>query len=102
MNQPRGGRRHPGSTVLHARNCACPQCDPDDTKLKAARAAAKTAPRPAPVVLAKSAGARPIRFRRPESDQTRRLAELLRAGHTFASASEIIEAENAQRKDPTP
>jgi hypothetical protein len=93
----------------HPRGCACPQCDPGQEKLKAQRAraiaeraaAAAAPPPPAPAaVLAKSAGARPIRFRRPQSDETRRLAELLRAGHTFTSAAEIIEAERQQRKDP--
>ncbi len=85
------GRVHPGSTVVHGSRCACHKCDPSDTKLKAQRArwlqeeAARKA-NPPPVVLAKSPGARPVRFREPRSDETRRLAELLRGPprRTFA------------------
>ena len=91
----------------HPRGCACPQCDPAQDKLRAQRAraaadraAAKVAPPPAPQVPIRPRAPSPAVYAAPRSDDTRRLAELLRAGHTFASAAEIIEAERQQRKDP--
>jgi len=90
--------------IKHDGRCACPVCDPEDTKLKAQRARylaeQRTAAAAPPAVLAKSPGARPLRFRRPPSDDTRRLSQLLREGKTFPQAAEIIEAERQQKGDP--
>lgn len=110
------GRTHPGSHVVHGSRCACPQCDPLQTKVKAARAAALAAKKGSEVPTAgssstpqrevnfRSAGAAPARpavtFREPRADSTRRLMQLFREGKTFAQAAEIIEAERQQPKPP--
>lgn len=101
------GRTYPGSIVVHSRACACQLCDPGDTKLKARRAAhldeekaraAQGAPPPAPtrsgfpVKTGLRAGAR------PPTNETRRLAELLKTGIGYVRAIEIIEAEKLQPK----
>ncbi len=96
--------------VKHDGRCACPVCDPDQTKLKAARERAE-AEKAARIAAGALPASRPLvvdkpqpRTRwRPPSDDTRRLAELLRAGKTFTQAAEIIEAEKHQPRqgDPT-
>jgi hypothetical protein len=106
LRKRKGG--HTYGAQWHPSGCACPRCDPGQEKLKAQRArfvaeraAAAALP---PAVLAKSPGARPVRLHRPPSDDTRRMAELLRGPprRTFAEASAIIEAERQQPKEPTP
>lgn len=96
-----GGQWHPGS-------CACPQCDPEQTKVKAQRArvaaekasAADAGSNPQTEVKFRFAPARApaSAWREPRTNDTRRLAELLRAGKSFVQAAEIIEAERQQKK----
>jgi hypothetical protein len=82
--------------IKHGRQCACPVCDPQQTKVAAARAAAKLA-RALPVKIVSTPEGPAVLARRmprylPPSAQTRRMAELLRAGKTAREAIAIIEA----------
>jgi hypothetical protein len=94
--------------VKHLASCACPLCDPEQTKVKAARAryladekarrAAEAAGAP-PVVPAR-VHARPLP--RPEADETRRFRELLHERKTAAQALTIIEAERLSPRKEEP
>lgn len=94
--------------VKHGNLCACPVCDPQQAHLAKVRADAVAA-RPVPIkVVGTPEGPAVLvkampRYRPQPSADTRRLAQLLRAGKTFAQAAEIIESEKTQqRKEPTP
>lgn len=96
---------HPGGKRV--RGCACEWCDPDQLLVAAARARARAAkefdqrppnPPPAPTRPRPTGpdwhGRYLDRVRRMDADRnTRRMRELLKAGHTFAEAAQIIESE---------
>jgi hypothetical protein len=91
--------------IKHGRACACPVCDPEQTKLAAARAAAKLS-RAVPVKVVSTPEGPAVLARRmprylPPSAQTRRMAELLREGKTAAQAIEIIDS-TPTNEDPNP
>jgi hypothetical protein len=99
--QKRGGRIVNG--VRHLPGCACALvCDPQQTKLAAARArSAEEKARAAALGVPPPAPPRPqrqARALRPDDDRTRRFRELLRE-HGHARAIEILEAEFTQPKE---
>lgn len=89
--------------IKHGARCACPVCDPQQTKLAAARAAAKLA-RAVPVKVVGTPEGPAVLARRvprylPPTKETRRMAELIRLGHSAREAIDIIEAE--KKGEPT-
>ncbi len=89
--------------VKHLSSCACPLCDPEQTKVKAARA--KFLVEQAARRAAEAAGVMPppparvvVRLPRPDDDRTRRFRELLRDGVPAARALEAVEMEFTKPK----